>query len=163
MMRCWLLLILLCSSLSLQAQSYRHSAVDEIVAAAEAPEGVVFDLVSWEDHSWDWAAPMLQSLTGQLWQHYPALEIALVSHGFELFDLSERSGNTERQSIQQLQRLAEAGLDVHICGRYASTRFFQPEAFLPFVDFAASGEAQIEDYIKLGFVRVGLGAPDGVD
>ena len=75
--------------------------------------------------------------------------------------LSERSANRTRASIRQLQRLADDGLNVHVCGRYASTRFYQPEDFLPFVDVAASGEAQVEDYLRLGFVRIELETPDG--
>ena len=163
MTRVWLIPLLLLCALPLRAQEYRHPAVDQIVTSGQPPEGVVFDLVTWGDHSWDWAAPMLQSLTSQLSRRYPGLEMALVSHGFELFDLSERSGNASRPSVRQLQGLADDGLSVHVCGRYASTRFYQPEDFLPFVDVAASGEAQVEDYLRLGYVRIELEAPDGSD
>ena len=157
----WLCLIV-CSG-PLEAEDYRNATVDELLASGQRPEGVVFDLISWDDHSWDWASPMLHSLIDQLHGRYPGLETALVSHGFELFALSERSGGAARESITLLRSLANAGLDVYVSGRYASTRFYQAEDFLPFVKVAASGEAQIEDYMRLGFVRVELEVPDGLD
>ena len=163
MIRVWLFPLLLLCALPLRAQEYRHPAVDAIVASGQPPEGVVFDLVTWGDRGWDWASPMLRDLTGQLRRHYPELEMALVSHGFELFDLSERSGHASRPAIQLLRSLADDGLRVHVGGRYASTRLYQPEDFLPFVDVAASGEAQVEDYLRLGFVRIELEPPDGLD
>ncbi len=163
MIRIWLAVSLLLGTLPALAQEYRHPVVEQVIAAGDRPEGVVFDLVTFGDHSWDWASPMLQSLIDQLQQPYPELEVALISHGFELFDLSERSGNALRPSVRQLQTLADAGLDVYVSANYASTRRYQPEDFLPFVNVTDSGPARVEDYVSLGFVRVELENPDGSD
>ena len=145
------------------AADYSHPEVKRIVAAGERPDGVVFELAAWGDDSWDWAAPMLQKLVGQLREAYPGLEIAIVSHGFELFDLSHRSGKRDRSSIKLLEQIADDGVDVHVCGNFAGTRFFEPEDFFEFVDVAASGPAQLEDYVRLGFTLVVLDPPDGFD
>ena len=142
---------------------YRNSEVEGIVESGKRPDGVVFELAAWGDDSWDWAAPMLQAQVARLRQAVPGLEIALVSHGFELFDLSYRSGKAEQASIRLLESIADDGIDIHICGNFAATRFYQPEDFFDFVDVAASGPAQLEDYQKLGFTLILLEPPDGFD
>ncbi len=62
----------------LQAGGYRLAEVDALLVADTEPEGVVFEIVTWGDNTWDWAAPMLSALTQQLRAKYPGLEIALV-------------------------------------------------------------------------------------
>ena len=163
MKRSWLLSCLMFWCLHTQAANYSNSEVDRIVSSGEQPEGVVFELAAWGDDSWDWAAPMLQQLVGQLRNAYPDLEIALVSHGFELFDLSYRSGKGDSSSIRLLETIVEDGVDIHVCGNFAATRFYETEDFFAFVDVAASGPAQLQDYVKLGFTLVVLDPPDGFD
>ena len=163
MKRIGLLGCLLFCCLHAQAANYSNPEVDRIVSGGEQPEGVVFELAAWGDDSWDWAAPMLQQLVGQLRNAYPGLEIALVSHGFELFDLSHRSGKGDSSSIRLLETIVEDGVDIHVCGNFAATRFYETEDFFAFVDVAASGPAQLQDYVKLGFTLVVLDPPDGFD
>ena len=157
------LLLCLMWLLPLQAAEKGNADVDRIIAAGERPEGVVFELAVWGDDSWDWAAPMLRDLVGQLRQAYPGLEVALVSHGYELFDLSHRSGKGDTSSIRLLESIAADDVDIHVCGNFAGTRFYEPEDFFAFVDVAPSGPSQLEAYLKLGFTLVVLDAPDGFD
>lgn len=162
-MKRFVMLLCLVWLLPLQAADYRNAEVDQIIASGERPEGVVFELAAWGDNSWDWAAPMLSGLVERLRDAYPQLEIALVSHGFELFDLSHRSGKAEQASIRLLERIATEDIDIHICGNFAGTRFYEPEDFFAFVDVAPSGPSQLEAYLKLGFTLVVLETPDGFD
>ena len=106
---------------------------------------------------------MLQRQVERLRAAYPGLEIALVSHGYELFDLSLRSGKAGTAPIKRLEALAGDGVDIHVCGNFAGTRFYEPEDFFAFVDVSASGPAQLEDYVKLGFVPILLEPPHASD
>lgn len=161
-----LCLALLFSS-GLFGADYRHPEVDRLLAAGQKPDGVVFELMAWEDNTWDWASPMIESFTNQLRQKYPAIDIALVSHGAELFDLALSQNNAEQPSIKILQSLSDKNVQVHVCGTYASFKGMGVDDFLPFVDVVPSGPAQLEDYIKLGFVHIilqgALEVPDGTD
>ncbi len=58
----------------LQADGYQLTAVEALFVANSEPEGVVFEIITWEDNSWDWAAPMLQTATWQLREKYPGIE-----------------------------------------------------------------------------------------
>jgi len=157
-----LCLALLISS-GLFGADYRHHEVNRLLAAGQKPDGVVFELMAWEDNTWDWASPMIESLTGQLRQKYPTIDIALVSHGSELFDLASSQNNAEVPSIKLLESLSDQNVAVHVCGNYASFKGMGVDDFLPFVDVVPSGPAQLDDYIKLGFVHMVLEKSVGTD
>lgn len=147
----------------LLAGNYRLAEVDDLLLADTQPDGVVFEIMTWEDNSWDWAAPMVLALTRQLRDKYPHLDIALVSHGNELFDLALDQDNQTTPAMQSLQSLSDDNVDIHVCGSFAKYKHLGTSDFLPFVDVSPSGPAQINDYINLGFTRILLEAPDGVD
>ena len=159
----YLLLLLAFATSMAFAGDYRNDDVDGLIEANQRPDGVVFELIEFDDNVWSWAAPMLQSLSQQLDTKYPGLDIALVSHGAEIFDLSRKAGNHNNAEIRQLSSLADEGLEVHICGTYASYKHLGDNDFLPFVDVAPSAPAQLNDYINLGFVPVLLQKPDAID
>ena len=145
------------------AADIHNSQLEQLLTAAQAPDGVVFEIMAWKDHSWDWAAPMLRSYVDQLQRKYPGLDIAVVSHGAELFDLTRNAGLQDTPALRQLASLSDEGVDFHVCGEYAKwKRLGQPD-FLEFVDVSESGSAQLADYIKLGFKPVKLEPPHALD
>lgn len=150
-------------SMELSAAEYQHAEINRLIQANFEPDGVVFDLMAWEDNTWDWAAPMIESLSQQLRNQYPDLDIALVSHGAELFDLALKQNRGDDPAIQKLESLNKNGMEVHICGNYASYKKLGTDDFLPFVDVAPSGPTQIQDYVSLGFTLVVLEKPDVAD
>ncbi len=137
--------------------------VAELLAAGEAPDGVVFEIMQWEDRSWDWAVPLLDRHVGELRARFPGLDVALVSHGAELFELTRAAGLDQTAALRQLAELQRAGLTIHVCGEYARWKQLGSDDFLPFVDVAPSGSAQLADYIRLGFVPVRLESPHAPD
>ena len=141
---------------NLQAQQYRNASVDNLITANNEPDGVVFEIITWEDNTWDWAAPLLQSLTEQLRAKYPGLDIALISHGNELFDLASKNADRSRAAMNTLQNLSDNNVDIYVCGDFAKYKHLGTGDFLPFVDVAPSGPAQLQDYIHLGFEHVML-------
>ncbi len=156
------LILAICFPL-LQAGEFRHGEVDVLIAADAEPDGVVFEIVTWEDNTWDWAAPMLSALTWQLRNKFPGLDIALVSHGNELFDLALNQENQSKVAMQTLQSLSDDNVDIHVCGNFAQYKHLGVNDFLPFVDVSPSGPSQINDYVRLGFTRILLEAPNDPD
>ncbi len=154
---------LLLSISQLIAADFNNAQLAQLLAAKQAPDGVVFEIMAWENNSWDWAAPMLRSYVDQLHRKYPDLDIALISHGAELFDLARSAAMKDTPAIRQLASLSEEGVDIHVCGEYARRKRLGPQDFLEFVDVAVSGSAQLADYIKLGFEPIRLEPPYGTD
>jgi len=151
---------LLLSSAQLQAESLQNAALQQLLLAPQAPDGVVFEIMAWEDRTWDWAAPRLRRYVDQLRENYPGLDIVLISQGAELFDLPRRAGLQETPALRQLAALGEEGVNIYISGDYAKWKRFGEKDF---VDVAESGSALLEDYIELGLVPIKLEPPDGTD
>ncbi len=157
----FLCLLLCCGAIRTAAAD--ATWLERLLAENRAPGGVVFDIMTWRDRSWDWAAPLLRDYVDRLRARFPELEIALVSHGAELFELTRGDARRQRASIELLARLSAQGVTVHVDGDYARWKRLGPEDFLDFVDVAPSAEAQLADYIDLGFARVTLEPPHGLD
>jgi intracellular sulfur oxidation DsrE/DsrF family protein len=154
---------LLLTSGSILADEFEHAGVDGLIAADREPDGVVFELIAWDDNTWDWAAPMIESFTHRLRHKYPEVDIALVSHGAELFDLALEQDMGSDPAIRQLRSISDENVDIHVCGNYASYKGLGDGDFLPFVDVSPSASAQLADYRKLGFAHILLEKPNGVD
>jgi intracellular sulfur oxidation DsrE/DsrF family protein len=154
-------LLMLMSQLS--AAEPDKTRLQQMLSAAQAPDGVVFEIMAWEDNSWDWAVPMLRHYVDQLRAKYPGLDMALISHGAELFDLRRGAALQDRSAIRQLAVLGEQGVAVHVCGEYAKWKRLGPRDFLEFVDVADSGSAQLANYIELGFEHIKLEPPHGIN
>jgi len=157
----WLILLTLMALAlsSLQAADNELDAVKTLISANLEPDGIVFEIITWEDNSWDWAAPMLQTAVQQLRTQYPGIEIAVVSHGNELFELALKNNNPLKPSMQILQTLGDEQVEFYVSGDYAKYKYLSTRDFLPFVDVVPSGTAQLQDYIKLGFSHILLERP----
>ena len=134
-------------------------AADEIaalLALPAAPAGVVFEIAGREGDL-EWAVPRLRDYTARLRQRFPLLPIAVVSHGREQFALLQAAAPQQQEVQQGIQALAEhEEVSVHVCGVNAERRGTAPEEFVPYIDVAAEGPAQIRDYEALGYIRVRL-------
>jgi len=156
-----IIIVLLCFTSSTLAGTYSDSDVDQIIAKDVEPDGVVFELMSWDEDTWTWASPMLTDLSDQLRQKYPDLEIAVVSHGNEMFDLTKNNSQFHQPAVQQLAALSEDNVDIHVCGTFSGWRDIETDAYLDFIDVAPSGPAQINSYIQLGYEHIILRSPNG--
>jgi len=129
-------------------------SVDELLARDDAPEGVVFEIIGSEDALPD-LIPQVRRDIDALRARWPGLEIAIVSHGSEQFALmrGEAAVYTEmHQAVQQL--VTDEDVPVHVCGTHAEWRGVTAEQFPEYVDVAAAGPAQINDYRALGYELV---------
>lgn len=156
----WLLMSLLFSlSTLIFAAGYSNPDVDRMLRAPEAPDGVVIELLSWDEQTWNWAAPMITDLRQQLLKRFPGVDIAVVSHGAEQFQLTREQAHKQPEAIAQLSSLNEQGVNLHVCGTHSSWKDVDETAYVDIVDVSPSGPAQINDYIKLGYRHILLQRP----
>ena len=76
-----------------------------------------------------------------------------MTHGREQFALTQKkqaSNQAEHQIVKSLTQ--DEHIPVHVCGTYAGWRGLHPEDFPAYVDVAAAGPAQINDYKSLGYL-----------
>ncbi len=146
-------------STSLLAQKFQNDEVDQLLAKNKESVGVVFEIMTWDKNAWEWAAPMVKQFRQELLAKYSDLDIAIVSHGGEQFDLTKEKNKTSNKPLETLKSLSNEGVDVHVCGTHSSWQNVSDDAYVEFIDVSPSAPAQINDYIKLGYVHVTLRAP----
>ena len=136
----------------------RASSDDEIaalIARSAPPEGVVFEIVSWDGDALEWAVPAVQRYTARLRRRFPGVAVAVVTHGNEMFSLRAEEGSARAPMHAQVKNLVRRdGVPLHVCGTFAKTQGTDPEAFPGYVDVAPSGPAQIRAYRELGYTLV---------
>jgi intracellular sulfur oxidation DsrE/DsrF family protein len=152
-------LMLLFSTTSVLAVEFSHPSVNQLLKADVAPDGVVFELLSYDEKTWQWAAPMINSLRQQLKTRFPEIDIAVVSHGAEQFQLMKSKQLEQPKAIAQLSQLTDEGVNLHVCGTHSSWQDVPENAYLDIVNVSPSGPAQINDYIKLGYKHILLQKP----
>lgn len=157
----FLSIFLLAVAIPLNASASRTEAdVDRLLASSEPPAGVVFELVSGDPNAWDWAAPLLKNMRDKIKARFPDLDIALVSHGSEQFFLTTDRQQEKPDAINTLNDLSGSGLDVHVCEVHSGWRDVPAEAYLGFVNVAASGPAKVNDYLALGYTLIHVKNPN---
>ena len=148
-MRALLFSLVFMLSLPLKAESLK-----QVLNLKQAPEGVVFEVLAPNESSWQRIQPDLTSAIGALREKFPDIDIAVVSHGNEQFALLTENQDLYAGLHKGVLDLGQQGVDVHVCGTYASWRDIKPEEFPDYVDVSASGPAQINDYRALGYLLI---------
>jgi len=150
-----ILLLLLISSAAMA--NYMHPGINRLIQANDNPTGVVFELIESDKSTWVWAAPMIKDLKDQLKAKYPDIEIAVVSHGREQFQLTKKRAKHQELAISILGDLVrKEGVDLHVCGTHSSWYDIPASSYIDIVDVAVSGPAKINDYINLGYQPIQL-------
>jgi intracellular sulfur oxidation DsrE/DsrF family protein len=147
-----LILALMLISGAVQA---KNLTLKEVLTLPAAPPGVVIEIVTSDEDALSWALPQAQNAVARLRATFKDLPVAIVTHGAEQFALAKNqkaSHQTEHQIVQSLTK--EEHVAVHVCGTHAEWKGFQPEDFPAYVDVAAAGPAQINDYKALGYLHL---------
>ena len=151
------LFLALCQAIHADATA----SINRLLNQAEAPEGVVFEIITDDDDGLEWAIPRTREYIQQLHARFPQLAIAVVTHGREMFSLQKRDVYGAREVHAQVQSLVQdQNVALHACGTYAGWRGLANEDFPDYVDVTASGPATINDYIALGYIKVIIDAED---
>jgi intracellular sulfur oxidation DsrE/DsrF family protein len=129
--------------------------IQALLGLKTPPDGVVFEIVSSEP---DWlkvAIPRVKKHIAKLRRRFPALQIAVVTHGDEQFALTTHNQNQYDQLHKEIRSLTQdSGIPVHVCGAYASWKNVSPEEFPDYVDVSATGPAEIRQYEEFGFKKI---------
>jgi intracellular sulfur oxidation DsrE/DsrF family protein len=150
----FLLLIQIFTVSSGQA-STDNDRVQTILSQAQAPAGVVFEIASADKDALQWALPRIQQFTTSLREKFPAIEIAIVTHGREQFALQKANADRYQKVHESVKALStKQDVPVHICQTFAAWNGVEPEEFPDYVAVSATGPQQVNDYIDLGYTLI---------
>jgi intracellular sulfur oxidation DsrE/DsrF family protein len=135
------------------------SPIDTVLQAEHAPAGVVFEIATGKSDSLNWALPQVKTYIAQLRTRFPALAIAVVTHGNEMFALQTKQAGSAAGVHSLTQQLVKDGVALHVCGTYAGYKGLSEEDFPEYVNVAAAGPAQINDYVAVGYIRIKITKP----
>lgn len=142
------------------AQAFGGDDIAYLFNTDQVPAGVVFEIVESDGDALDWAIPRVQSYVKRLKARYPDLQMAVVSHGSEQFALQQSAAEDNAAVHQGVQSLLGEQVQLHVCGTHAGWYGVMAEDFPAYVDVAAAGPAQINDYEALGWEVVRVESPE---
>ncbi len=145
-----LVLLVLCPLVAMTAP-VSHPDLDRILRLSEPPDGVVIEVVSWDKTAWQWAAPTIQQIRKQLIDRFPGIDVVVVSHGAEQFQLTRQNLASAPELQSELAELSSQGVNFHVCGTHSQWNGVDESAYSALVDVSPSGPAQINDYKNLGY------------
>ena len=141
----------------------KENNLNDILTLTEAPDGVVIEIVTGDSAGLSWALPKSQEYVSQLRQRFKDLPIAILTHGSEHFALTRKykaANKKEHKAVRSL--IQDSDVQIHVCGTYAGWRGLSDEDFPDYVDVAAAGPAQINDYISLGYLLLVIRSDNNV-
>ena len=154
-----LVIFMLFSLQTAYSAQFSNHELEKLLESDQPPEGVVFELLSGDKKTWSWAAPMISEFRQRLKSRFPDIEIAVVSHGAEQFQLTRTEAEKQPEAIASLRSLNQEGVNLHVCGTHSSWRNIDEDAYIDIVDVSPSGPAQINDYVNLGYTHILLRKP----
>lgn len=136
-----------------------REAVARVLALAEAPPGIVFEIAGRDERALEWAVPAVRHHAAALHKRFPGLAIAVVTHGREQFALQRQQRAASPALHQAVRTLVEdEAVTLHVCETYANRRGVSAEDFPDYVNVAAEGPAQVQNYEAIGYLRIRLRA-----
>ena len=131
-----------------------EAKVKKVLAMEAAPDGIVFEVVSGNKDYLKTALDRFELYQKQLKEKFPDIELAIVSHGSEQFSLTKQNKEAFKDTHQQVQRITQGDVPVHICETHASWYDISAEDFPDYVSVSSQGPQQIRDYQELGFLLI---------
>lgn len=126
-------------------------SIDEILKLKTAPAGVVIEIVTWDGDNLQWALPRAQGYIKRLRTAFPKLPVAIVTHGAEQFALTKDEKENNEEVHQLVKSFGNDDVPVHVCETFAGWRGLSADDFPDYVNVAAAGPAQVNDYIAVGY------------
>lgn len=118
------------------------------------PPGLVFEVIEENPAKLPVAIKIVQNRITRLRKQFPDMEFAVVSHGPELFALEKKQAKKFKQLHDNVIQMKNSDIPVHVCETFAGWHAKSAHDFPDYVNVSATGPAQINDYIKLGYMKV---------
>lgn len=148
------LVMTLLSATQVLADKKSDMQVAELLSQSEAPEGVVFEVVSGKQDYLTYVLPIIRGYSEQLREKFSQLDIAIVTHGKEQFSLTYKQLQKRPEVSRLLDEVIGQNVQVHVCGTYAEYNGVEDSEFSEKINVAAEGPAQIKDYVQLGYTHI---------
>jgi len=145
LLACLLLLVQLC------LPAFANETVESLLARAEAPHGVVFEIVEGDEDALETLLPRVREAIESIRARFPATEFAVVSHGREEFALQSKYQQEHAEIHQQVLSLVADDVPLHVCENHAGFYGVSAEDFPDYVNVAPTGPGQIRLYQELGY------------
>lgn len=134
--------------------------VDAMLQRAQAPHGVVFEIVEADESALDQLLPQVRNAIERLRARFPQIEFAVVSHGREEFALQSQYRDDNADIHRQVQSLVADEVPVHVCETHAGWYGVSAEDFPEYVNVAPTGPGQIGLYRELGYELIIMNLAD---
>lgn len=126
--------------------------VRELISNSSDVDGIVFEVLEFEARTWDWASDMIEKSSLLLKEYDSEIDIVVVSHGMDQFQLTKKAKILQEQSISLLENMVKNNtLSVSVCGAHSNMYGISEAAYISRVDVVDSGPATINDYRNLGY------------
>ena len=125
--------------------------VESLLARAEPPHGVVFEIVEANEAALEELLPAVRDAIEKIRSKFPETEFAVVSHGKEEFALQTKYQGELAELHQQVQSLVAEDVPVYVCETHAGWYGVTAEDFPEYVNVAPTGPGQIRLYEELGY------------
>ena len=150
-----IVLLVMLNIMSLSAFANDKVDIDKILNLSKAPDGVVFELIGRENSEYlPNSLSKIEAYKTQLKNKFPDIEIAVVAHGSEQFELTKDNAIKEKKSHDLVKRITLDDVPVHICETHASWRGIEAADFPEYITVSAQGPTQIRQYQELGYLLV---------
>lgn len=140
--------------LPLAQNAQANTDIEALLARAEAPHGIVFEIVEADEAALDELLPRVRSAIQRIRQRFPQTEFAVVSHGREEFALQRQYRDEYAGVHRQVQSLVAEAVPVHVCETHAGWYGVSADDFPEYVNVAPTGPGQIQLYLELGYELV---------
>ena len=138
-------------SICLSSFALANDDVEALLARAEPPHGVVFEIVEGDEEALEVLLPQVREAIEKIRAKYPETEFAVVSHGREEFALQSKHQAEYAEIHQQVQSLVADDVPVHVCETHASWYGVTADDFPDYVDVAPTGPGQVRLYEELDY------------
>ena len=145
------IIAVLAALLMFQGTVLANVDVDTLLARAESPHGVVFEIVETDEAALEELLPLVRDAIKRIRARFPGTEFAVVSHGREEFALQTKYQGEHAAIHQQVQALVATDVPVHVCETHAGWYGVTAEDFPDYVNVAPTGPGQVRLYEELGY------------
>lgn len=137
--------VLLLNMVFANLQASPQQDVDKLLAATEAPVGVVFEVVTGSGDNLDAILTQIHDWTKSLKKRFESLPVVVISHGQEQFSLTSDvlAKNTALQ--QALTTIRSDDVPVMVCGNHASLRGVDTASYPQEIDVVKTAPATVRE------------------